>query len=377
MKKQTILFIITQSEWGGAQKYVYDIATRLPKDRYIPFVAMGKSDSYELRNKLTAKKIKTFTAPHLGREIHPLNDIRSIFELTRIIKRLKPNIVHLNSSKVSIVGSIASWLTHVPITIYTVHGWVFNEPNSWWKNAIYRFLETATAFMKTTVICVSENDRRIAMEKHIVKNKKLVTIYNGINEKELEFYEQGVARELLSQKTGIAFPSDKILVGTVANLYKTKGIEYLIKAAAHLPQMLFIVIGEGPERINLEKEMEKNKVYERFFLPGAIKNAYQYLKAFDIFTLPSVKEGFPFIILEALAAKIPIIATRVGGMPEVLPEKNLIVKENADALKKALVNPPQIPSISLATSLATTVKKTIEVYERPSYDSGDGRISVR
>jgi len=138
----------------------------------------------------------------------------------------------------------------------------------------------------------------------------------------------GNAENPLLTKEG---PSDRsrrgvVVIGAIANLYATKGIEYLIEAASitaksyKLKAISYIVIGEGKERPKLEALIKTYNLENNFFLIGRISNATQYLKAFDIVVLPSVKEGFPWVLLDAMAAEVPIIATKVGAVPEVIED---------------------------------------------------------
>lgn len=362
--KKKLLYILTQSEWGGAQKYVYDLVDNLPKDSFTITVASGQSASSELRNKLTARHIATHPLKAVQRSINPLRDIAAIIEIYRLCKKLQPDIIHLNSSKVSIVGSIAAKLAGVPRIIYTAHGWVFNEPNRWYKNLFYLLAEFLTARLKDDIICVSEFDRQTAIKKYLLPKRSLVTIHNGINVNALEFYDTRTAREILSEKIKHELPHNLKIIGTIGNLYETKGHRYLIEAMKDVPDALCIIIGEGPQRESLEQLLRKLQLTERVLLPGGIPNAYQFLKAFDTFVLPSVKEGFPYIILEAVAAHIPLVATRVGGIPELLPREFLINPGDTNALITSLTKTQQHPSISKdAISLSTMIQKTQLLYK--------------
>lgn len=360
--KKKILYIITQSEWGGAGVYVYSLADKLPKDKFEVAVASGKSASKELVNKLVTKNVRTYPLKKTQRSINPLADIAAVIELFKLIKSFNPDIVHLNSSKVSIIGSIAAKLARVPKVIYTAHGWVFNEPNSWIKNTFYLISEKLTIKMKDHVICVSEFDKKVAEKKKLFPQDKLIAIHNGIDLNKLHFYDKDTARDLLSEKIGITLPSHKKIIGTIANLYKTKGHIYLIEAAKHITDALFIILGEGPERADLEKRIKAAGLEKRFLLPGTVKNGYQYLKAFDVFTLPSVKEGLSYTLMEAVAAELPIVATNVGGSPEIVGEENLISPHDTRTLTKKLLS-PQINTKKEDISIDTMVAKTIKLYD--------------
>lgn len=315
-KKQKILYLITQSEWGGAQRYIYDLATNLKND-FDVVVAFGEKK--ELFDRLEKEKIRTIPLSYLKREISFIDDFLAFKELLKIISQEKPDIIHLNSSKAGILGSLTAKLLGVKKIIYTAHGWVFNEPLPWRLKSFYFWAEKISASWKDKIICVSEYDRRIAIEKNFCHPEKLIFIHNGIDLNKINFLSREEAKNHLL--SNIYQPSNNTkIIGTIANLYKTKGVEYLIEAAKIInnSDFIFIVIGEGDERKKLEKLIKNYGLEKNFFLVGNIPDAHKYFKAVDLFVLPSVKEGFPYTILEAMAAQVPIIATKVGGIPEMI-----------------------------------------------------------
>jgi len=338
MKK--ILYLITQSETGGAQRYIFDLAANL-RGEYNISVAFGEQgERGEFANELKNNGIEIYNIPHLKREISPLNDLLAIFEIVKLIKKLKPNIIHLNSSKISILGSIATKICYVLrvtcYVIYTAHGWVFNEPLPKWKKSFYFWAEKFTSHFKDKIICVNKLDYEIAKKDLRIKEEKLKLIYHGI--RSIKFLPRDEARKKIISKihnSEFMIHNSTIIIGTIANLYKTKGLEYLIEAikilATYNLQLTTIIIGEGRERKNLENLVEKYSLEKNIFLPGNIKNAAELLPAFDIYACSSVKEGFPYSILEAMSAGLPIVATRVGGIPEIINDcKNGLLAESAN-----------------------------------------------
>ncbi|MFA6427550.1 MAG: glycosyltransferase [Candidatus Magasanikbacteria bacterium] len=373
MTNKKILFVITQGEWGGAQRYVFDIATRLDNDFDIT-IAIGelraKNDLQEKIKRLSDQvesvldgkdqKIKIVELRHLIRAISPMHDILAIFELRRLYKILKPNIIHLNSSKAGIVGSVAKSLIFnlESSTIYTVHGWVFNEPTRKIGRLLYRFLEKITSRWKDKIIVLSDRDLRDGIKLGIDKSK-FVKIPLGI--KIPHFLHKEEARGILSKISNIQYPISNILVGTIANLYPSKGIDVLIEAAKiiniqyPISNIQFVVIGEGSERKKLESLIANYKL-QNIHLIGSVENAAQYLKAFDIFVLPSRKEGLPYTLLEAMSAGLPIIASDVGGISSLIDNKinGLIIPHGQpEKLTKMIV------SLSCNTKLREEIKKHV------------------
>lgn len=337
MKK--ILYFITQSEFGGAQRYVFDLANNLKSDFQVA-IAMGEQKNDETLAKILQKNnIKYFIIPYLKRNISPLNEILALREIIKLIKNYKPDITHLNSSKISILGSIAALFVNSKF-VYTVHGWVFNEPLPAWLKHFYKYAEKFTALLKDKIICVSEYDKKIALKYKIAPAEKLITIHNGITA--VNFCSKQEAREKIPP-TPFRRLADKggLLIGSIGNLYKTKGFKYLIEAADILINKnkipaVFIVIGEGNERKNLESLIKKYNLKNNFILTGQIDEAAKLLPAFDIYACSSVKEGLPYSILEAMSAGLPIVSTNVGGLPEMIDhEKTGLLVKPAKALELA------------------------------------------
>jgi glycosyltransferase involved in cell wall biosynthesis len=271
-----------------------------------------------------------------------LKDGAAIFEIYSLIKKFSPEIVHLNSSKAGTLGAISAKLAGVKRVIYTVHGFVFLEPLTPGKKTFYIWAERISSMCKDQIICVSEYDREQGLRYRIAPEKKFVTIHNGIEAGPGHFMDRAAARLWLSQKLGQPL-NDRMVLGTIANFYATKGLGYFISAAALIhkkyPEIQFVIIGDGIERPALEKHIEQYGLKDAMYLPGQIPDAPRYLKGFDMYINSSVKEGFPYSILEAMAAGLPIVATRVGGVAEMLLEHCgvLVEPRQTEALASAIM----------------------------------------
>lgn len=360
-KVKKILYLITQSELGGAQRYIFDLAKNL-KNGYEISVAFGEQgEKGGMAEALKNLNIPCFSLPHLRREISPVNDLMAASEIRKLIAKIHPDIIHLNSSKISILGSLAA-IGKKSRVIYTAHGWVFNEPLSPWKKTFYRLAEKLTARLKDKIICVSEFDRQIALKEKIAPEEKLLTIHNGIAP--VDFLTKEEARKILNLNT------NSLIIGSIGNLYKTKGFEYFIEAAhlvtAEFPKLplKFIIIGEGGERKKLEALIKKHNLKERFTLAGSISEAGKLLKAFDIYVCSSVKEGLSYTLLEASQAGLPIVATEVGGNSEIIKnmETGIIVEpKSAASLSEKIIK--LINNKELSLKLADCAKKNARDFQ--------------
>jgi glycosyltransferase involved in cell wall biosynthesis len=314
-KKMKILFVITKSNFGGAQKYVYDLATNLPKDSYDIAVITGGSGS--LIQKLQGQNIRVIPLSCLMRDVSAGGDLSAFIQLLDIFKNEKPDVVHLNSAKAGGVGALAARMAHVPNIIFTAHGWAFNEERPRMERFAIKLFSWVTVLLSNKTIAVSAAVARDTNHWPLIEGKVSV-IRNGISTTNHLSREE--ARTELFK--GLAIPTDGLILGTITELHKNKGLEYAIQSmktlAAEHNNIYFVIVGDGEEREALEKMITENNLTKRVFLVGYIHNAARLLPAFDMFILPSIKEGLPYVILEAGLEKLPVIASEIGGIPEII-----------------------------------------------------------
>lgn len=329
-EKKRILFIITQSELGGAQQFLVRLIRELDQTTFLPMVVAGSDGSHEIK-KMLPTGVPYVAANNLKRNPGIVQDIRAVFELRRIICDLRPHILFLNSSKAGFIGSLAArlFITPRPMIIYRIGGWTFNDPWPTWKRAMFRWMERLSAWLKDYIVVNSRHDLEQAKTFHIKPRQKVVLIHNGIDpfaeflspeEARLKLFDQ-IARTYVGQNKGgqARLFHAKHLIGTVANFYPAKSLTTLIESMAHIDeQTACVIIGDGTLRPELETLIRTLHLEGRVFLAGKIPAAHRYIPAFEAFILSSVKEGFPWVVLEAMAAKVPVIATRVGAVPEII-----------------------------------------------------------
>ena len=331
---QKIIYVLTKSGMGGAQKYVADLAKNLDANKFEAKVICGGVDVRWLSNRT-----------------HPwflfANDWLAVFELVKIFKKEKPDVVHLNNSKAGVIGAIAGMFCGKdrPQIVFTAHGWVFNPTNeiSWLVRQFYVFLHKISAKFQDKIICVSGYDYNLALEYDICQPEKLVKIHNGIDAG-MKFLNKKEAREKIIEKIrsrGLD-PSDLLRgrwVGSIGRLVKEKNYETFVKAAKSVLNAYFFVIGDGPEFKKLKSEIKDLKLDNRFFLISSGGDDAKYLKAFDVFVMSSVKEGLPYTLLEAMVAELPIVITEAGGMPELIKNHEnglMVAQKNPEALARAI-----------------------------------------
>ncbi|MDP3795228.1 MAG: glycosyltransferase [bacterium] len=376
-RKVKVCYVVTESEWAGASRYVFDMARHLPEEKFsVTVAAGGRGDILRL---LKRCGIATAHLRWLPRTITPW-DALAFFEILRLYVRTRPDIIHLNSSKAGFIGSLAAAVYKLlfgyrrrPVVVFTVHGWVFNDPER--ANWFFRLLERIASYFRDYIICDSEADRRLALRYRIAPEEKLTTVYISLDPEGLYLRERASAREKLGLR-----PDESPVIGTIANFYPTKGLAYLIEALylldkrQTLPQFKAVIIGDGPLRHTLEARIARYNLQGRIHLAGQLPEAAQYLRALDLFVLPSLKEGFPYTLLESLAAGVPIVATAVGGIPEMQAQggtMTLVPPGDPEALSRAitrtLTGRPRLPaphSFPDAFHLKRMIAQTLAVYER-------------
>ena len=313
-----ILYIITKSNWGGAQRHVYDLATNAREKGNDVVVALGGEGV--LRDRLRESNITTRPIGSMKRDVHLADDTASLADIFRIIREVKPDVLHLHSPKAAGLGSFAGKLLGVKKIIYTVHGWAFNEDRSLAQKMVICFFSWLTMMFSTHVINISEKELSQSQMFPLV-TKKLRLIRLGI--KPPIFYSTASAHHFLQSKTTEPL-SKKVIIGTIAELHNNKGLSYAINALAILvqsfPNFIFFIIGEGERRDDLESLIKAKGLEKHVILAGYVSHAAEYLKGFSIFLLPSIKEGLPYTLIEAGYAGIPVVATTVGGIPEIIDD---------------------------------------------------------
>lgn len=357
--KVKVLYIITGSDTGGAQKYVRDLANNLNQDFFESKILYGGRDLKRLSNAIRPWQFF-------------FNDWLAVLELMEVYQKERPQIIHLNSSKAGVLGSLAAFLYNLKPTnsklkakvVFTAHGWVFNPTNdlSLSKRRFYIFLHKVSAWFQDFIICVSKYDYHLALQYNIALAKKMAVIHNGIDSN-LEFLDKETAREELIKKLQITnhkLQIDKPWIGSIGRLVKEKNYETFIQAASLIPDAYFFIIGSGPENEDCKSQIINYQLQNRFFLVNPTGNDAQYLKAFDIFAMSSIKEGLPYILLEAMLAELPIASTKAGGIPETLKnnENGLLVdQKNPVLLAKAIRS--LLADKNTASKLAETAKKNV------------------
>lgn len=309
-----ILYLITKSNWGGAQRYVYEVATAFEAKGIETVVAFGGEG--ELKDRLQSSGIRTVSLMSLGRDISIKKEFEVFKEIYTLIRNERPDILHVNSSKAAGLGGLVGRLLGVPLIVMTMHGAPFREDRKFFaKRAIY-FFTWITCLLAHKVITVSKQDEADIGAMFFVK-KKVSTIYLGIA------YEAALERRTPKGRD--------VRIVTVGELTKNKGLVFGLHAVDLLRQkgvpFSYTIIGEGEDRVRLEEFIAMKQLRDVVSMAG-YQDARTVLHEYDLYLLPSVKEGLPYVLLEAGKTMLPVVATITGGVPEIIrhEETGLLVQ---------------------------------------------------
>lgn len=320
-----IVQILTRSDLiGGAQVHVKNLSIELQRSGHIVHLLIGGQGIFI--NEIKAHNLHVQSIPRLIRSINPYLDWRAFWDIRNALKKIKPDLIATHSSKAGWLGRLAAYSLNIP-AIFTAHGWAFTEGVPLIKRLIYILAERVIGLVSNKIITVSEYDAALCLKYTIVPNYKVVTIYNGI--------------PYLPKQATIDHSSTPRLVMT-ARFEKPKNHIILLKALATLTDYNWHLdfIGEGPLKTEVIYWISKLNLTTRVSLLGERKDVSNILEKAQIFVLISDWEGLPISILEAMRAGLPVIASAVGGIPEMIDDDIngfLIPKGNISLLRKRLL----------------------------------------
>ena len=371
--RKKVLYLITKSNWGGAQRYVYDLATNLNQEKFEPVVALGGDGI--LVEMLQNAGIRVIRIDSLGRDISIKKELAFARELRQILRNERPDIFHVNSSKAGGIGAFLGQLERIPRVIFTAHGWAFNEDRPWWQRLIIKFLHWVTVILSDRTIAVSNAIVKQMNWPGALRKMKIINPGRTIG----VMYECNEAREKIIDFFPRLTPyRNDIWLVTIAELHPIKRHHITISAIAELiktePTLRLILIGEGQERQEIEQQIIELNLSNHVFLLGNIVEAARFLKAFDMFVLASKSESYGYVLHEAGLAGLPVVATDVGGIPDIITNNQsglLVPPNNVSAMTKAVKK--LIDNSDLAKSLATNLvdkmsTRTIEKMTRVTED---------
>ena len=316
MTRLKVLHVITMLELGGAQRNTLDTVAALDRSEFA--VALACADVGELLSEAhEVADVEIFEIPHLRREVRPWLDLRAYLEVRRAIRRFRPDIVHTHSSKAGILGRVAAGREGVPIVVHSIHGFGFGPYQSLPVRWAFLSAEKMAARWTTAFVAVSRRNLEDGVRLGLFSEVRGRVIRSGVDLAQFRAHAGG--REV---RTELGIPVAAPLVVQIACFKPQKAPERFVELAAGLaesfPDAHFLLVGDGQLRSVLERKRGEAGLEGRLHLPGWRRYIPAVLDAATLVTLTSRFEGLPRVVVEALAAGVPVVAMAVDGVSEVV-----------------------------------------------------------
>jgi glycosyltransferase involved in cell wall biosynthesis len=314
-----IMEIIRKSEGGMKEHYITLLKGMLLAGHQVTALCDFSEEIMAELDRSGAQVIR-FRFPG---SISPLIDACSIAKLYFIIRKTKPDIIHCHGFKAGLIGRLPGWAAGIRL-VYTIHNFVLYGRGKG-SSCLIRSFEKWFCKKTDAVICVSQALRDSMADAMGLSPEKLHVVYNS-----RPAWKASGDRERIRNQYGIG--ADTVLIGTAARLIPSKGIHLLLEAAAEIlrkrPDAFFMIAGSGPEEGKLKHDAEKLAIADRVIFAGHVNNMGDYYAAFDVFVLPTLTEGLGITVLEAMSFGLPVVASAVGGIPELIShgKNGLLIK---------------------------------------------------
>ena len=348
VRRLKVAHIITRLELGGAQQNTLYCCSNHDRKKYDVILICGEGGYLNGEAQKNKNLYKTYFLPELKHPIRPWSDLFACTEIVRILKEEKVDIVHTHSSKAGILGRFAARLAGTPWVVHTVHGWGFYPGQFFLTQWIYQFLERRAAGYTHRLIAVSEANKREGLEEGIGREGQYRVIHSGIDPRPFRISSSIAQRVRLKLQA-----KNRPCVLVLANFKKQKSpfdvVEVGRVLAEKIPEVLFLWAGNGPLFEKVKKEIKTRKLEKNFRLLNWREDVGKLLVASDALLLASIHEGLPRVVLQAMAAGKPVVATAVNGTPEAV--KNGLTgflhrPHDTDAMAESLFKLLTNPSLS-------------------------------
>lgn len=320
--KLNILYLITSSDVGGAQKHLTSLVKYfISRDH---FVKVATSPGEPMNSNLKKLGIMPIILKNLQKSINVFKDIATFYEISKLLIENNFHIIHCHSTKAGILGRLAAFFAGVPVKVFTAHGFVFHDGMNPVKKYLCVLAEKIGGAFSDAIITVSKADYLKAVKYRIAPRRKLKLIYNGISSENLKKQGADCRAEgdikKLRAKYGVG--EGDVLIGSVGRLVYEKSYSTAIKAFARLmgtrKNITMLIAGEGYERKTLEGLVKKLNIENKVIFTGEVEAVNEIYSILDIFFLSSIKEGLPYSLLEAASFAIPAVCSNAGGIADVI-----------------------------------------------------------
>jgi glycosyltransferase involved in cell wall biosynthesis len=351
-----ILHILTRLDMGGSAQNTLLTCHKLARKYEIVLVHglsqesnMTASEKAAVEAQIESARVKgvrIVAVPSLVRRISPVNDVRTLYDLVRIIQQEKPDVVHTHTSKAGIIGRLAAKIARVPFIVHTPHGHVFYGHFGAALSRVFLWVETLFSHLTDRVVALTGGEGRDYTDCNVYPEDKIVHIHSGVD---IEKFRQSPV-SVVEKKRSLGLAPNAMVVGFIGWLLPIKGPMHLLKAMEAVwhdhEDVVLVFIGKGDLDVELRTAALQTGADGRINFLGWRDDVEEIMPLFDIFVLPSLNEGMGRVLVEAMAAGKPIVASNVGGIPDLVQHdyNGLLVapgdeKALATSIKQLLGNP--------------------------------------
>lgn len=339
----TVVRVITRLNTGGPAQHAILLAAHLNREEFASSLVTGVvgPEEGDMTPLAVVHGVTPIVVPTLRNRVNPVRDALTILLLYRLFRRMRPAIVHLHLFKARALGTVAGRLAGVPVLVETFHGTVLSH---YYGPVVTRILVAVERWIARSMAGVLVVSGQVASEIErlgIARPDQIAVVPLGL---ELDrFVRASHGPGVLRRQLGIA--RETPVIGVVGRLVPIKGLQYFVDAAAEViravPETVCVVIGDGTERAKLERLVAIRGVAGQVRFLGWRRDLEQIYPDVDVIVLSSLHEGTPAAIIEAMAARRAVVATRVGGLPDVIDDGRtgiLVPPRDAQAIASAVVS---------------------------------------
>lgn len=341
MRPIKLLHIADTADRGGGETYLFLLADRLPRDRYA-FSILCPSEG------LLPERLRKIGIPMVPFEIPRLLSPAAMVRLIRLFQQHRPDIVQSHGARTNFYAALAGRLARVPIIVCTIHNSLYDYPISSIRRSLYLLGERLTLALSDRIVCVADALAQDLIGRSGRDPGKIRVIRNGVD---LEAFDPKIV-DGSTVRREFGLEKDTPLIGIVGRMTPQKGYRDLLTALVQIrvavPTVKALIVGDGPLRAELVEHARRHRLDDCCIFTGMREDIPNIMGALDVLALPSLSEGLPFILLEAMAMGKSVVATRVNGISEVVEDG-----------VTALLVPPRAPDMLARAVIALLVNKEL------------------
>jgi len=354
-----VLHVITRLIRGGAQENTLLTAAYHRAWGLDAIIATGPpADEREghLHARCSEAGVPLRNIPALCREPHPAKDLQALAQLVRLVRDEAPDVVHTHTSKAGFLGRMAAQMAGAPVVIHTPHGHIFDAYYGAFLTQVYTLLERLGDDLADRIIALTPREVADHLARGIGAPAQFRIVPSGVDVARFPCADE-ITRK--SRRESLGLPQAAFVIGAIGRLAPVKGQTTLIEAFASLrhalPGARLVLVGDGPDRDTLTKQVEALGLAPAVLFAGHVGDAAPFYAAVDVLAVPSRNEGMGRVIIEAMAAGVPVVASRVGGIPDLVTDGEtglLVPPSDPELLRLALLTLANQPELGRTLAAA-------------------------